>query len=185
MRASHRRLRCTLIQICKMGVMSLHHAHNKVVQSRPRPSLFQIKRMDPQQTALTCLEPTHQCRLCPHPPPPARAFCTPWCASRLTCSNCDPNNPNVWCSLGVLYYQLHQNRDALDAYTRAIKLDPHLCEVRALTRCVWNSGQAERQTNTRGSKFGVMQRFVRGRLAGESFQISPRRVVLVHGLERR
>ncbi|CAN0448261.1 unnamed protein product, partial [Hapterophycus canaliculatus] len=43
--------------------------------------------------------------------------------------NCDPNNPNVWCSLGVLYYQLHQNRDALDAYTRAIKLDPHLCEV--------------------------------------------------------
>jgi regulator of sirC expression with transglutaminase-like and TPR domain len=41
----------------------------------------------------------------------------------------DPNNPNVWCSLGVLYYQLQQNRDALDAYTRAIKLDPNLCEV--------------------------------------------------------
>lgn len=49
--------------------------------------------------------------------------------------NCDPNNPNVWCSLGVLYYQLHQNRDALDAYTRAIKLDPNLCEV----RCVFPS----------------------------------------------
>lgn len=48
----------------------------------------------------------------------------------LFASNCDPQNPNVWCSLGVLYYQLHQNRDALDAYTRAIKLDPHLCEVR-------------------------------------------------------
>ena len=43
--------------------------------------------------------------------------------------NADPNNPNVWCSLGVLYYQLQQNRDALDAYTRAIKLDPNLCEV--------------------------------------------------------
>ena len=56
--------------------------------------------------------------------------CTPGprCVLPL-CSNCDPNNPNVWCSLGVLYYQLHQNRDALDAYTRAIKLDPHLCEV--------------------------------------------------------
>lgn len=49
-------------------------------------------------------------------------------------SNCDPNNPNVWCSLGVLYYQLHQNRDALDAYTRAIKLDPNLCEVRRRRR---------------------------------------------------
>lgn len=54
-------------------------------------------------------------------------------------SNCDPQNPNVWCSLGVLYYQLHQNRDALDAYTRAIKLDPHLCEVRAAQQ-QWGGG---------------------------------------------
>lgn len=43
--------------------------------------------------------------------------------------NADPNNPNIWCSLGVLYYQLQQDRDALDAYTRAIKLDPSFCEV--------------------------------------------------------
>ena len=54
----------------------------------------------------------------------------------------DPNNPNVWCSLGVLYYQLQQNRDALDAYTRAIKLDPNFCEVyynvgTLYDRCVW------------------------------------------------
>lgn len=62
----------------------------------------------------------------------ARAFpLSPFGCAVLLSSvrNCDPNNPNVWCSLGVLYYQLHQNRDALDAYTRAIKLDPHLCEV--------------------------------------------------------
>lgn len=64
----------------------------------------------------------------------------------LSRSNCDPNNPNVWCSLGVLYYQLHQNRDALDAYTRAIKLDPHLCEV--CVSCVRTalSGQLCRMT---------------------------------------
>lgn len=65
-------------------------------------------------------------------PPRARLFLVhigPLSAPSCLCSNCDPNNPNVWCSLGVLYYQLHQNRDALDAYTRAIKLDPHLCEV--------------------------------------------------------
>ncbi|KAK9455505.1 hypothetical protein V1511DRAFT_521248 [Dipodascopsis uninucleata] len=32
----------------------------------------------------------------------------------------DGRNPTFWCSIGVLYYQINQYRDALDAYSRAI-----------------------------------------------------------------
>ncbi|RKP26306.1 hypothetical protein SYNPS1DRAFT_21908 [Syncephalis pseudoplumigaleata] len=38
-------------------------------------------------------------------------------------------NPTYWCSIGVLYYQINQYRDALDAYTRAIRLNPYISEV--------------------------------------------------------
>jgi general transcriptional corepressor CYC8 len=59
--------------------------------------------------------------------------------SRRQAVNADPTNPNVWCSLGVLYYQLQQHQDALDAYTRAIKLDPGLCEVWYNVGTLYNS----------------------------------------------
>lgn len=38
-------------------------------------------------------------------------------------------NPTFWCSIGVLYYQINQYRDALDAYSRAIRLNPFISEV--------------------------------------------------------
>lgn len=38
-------------------------------------------------------------------------------------------NPTFWCSIGVLYYQINQYRDALDAYSRAIRLNPYISEV--------------------------------------------------------
>ncbi|KAK9764594.1 glucose repression mediator protein [Basidiobolus ranarum] len=41
----------------------------------------------------------------------------------------DGRNPTFWCSIGVLYYQIHQYRDALDAYSRAIRLNPYISEV--------------------------------------------------------
>jgi general transcriptional corepressor CYC8 len=60
----------------------------------------------------------------------------------------DGRNPTFWCSIGVLYYQINQvflhipifqntifkyfvlkYRDALDAYSRAIRLNPYLSEV--------------------------------------------------------
>jgi tetratricopeptide (TPR) repeat protein len=41
----------------------------------------------------------------------------------------DGRNPTFWCSIGVLYYQINQYRYALDAYSRAIKLNPYLSEV--------------------------------------------------------
>jgi glucose repression mediator protein len=41
----------------------------------------------------------------------------------------DGRNPTYWCSIGVLYYQINQYRDALDAYTRAIRLNPYISEV--------------------------------------------------------
>jgi cytochrome c-type biogenesis protein CcmH/NrfG len=41
----------------------------------------------------------------------------------------DGRNPTFWCSIGVLYYQINQYRDALDAYSRAIRLNPWISEV--------------------------------------------------------
>jgi glucose repression mediator protein len=41
----------------------------------------------------------------------------------------DGRNPIFWCSIGVLYYQINQYRDALDAYSRAIRLNPFISEV--------------------------------------------------------
>lgn len=41
----------------------------------------------------------------------------------------DGKNPTFWCSIGVLYYQINQYRDALDAYSRAIRFNPYISEV--------------------------------------------------------
>lgn len=41
----------------------------------------------------------------------------------------DGRNPAFWCSIGVLYFQINQYRDALDAYSRAIRINPYISEV--------------------------------------------------------
>jgi tetratricopeptide (TPR) repeat protein len=41
----------------------------------------------------------------------------------------DSWNPTFWCSIGVLYFQINQYRDALDAYSRAIRINPYILEV--------------------------------------------------------
>ena len=41
----------------------------------------------------------------------------------------DGRNPTFWCSIGVLYFQINQFRDALDAYSRAIRINPYIPEV--------------------------------------------------------
>ncbi|KAJ7907032.1 hypothetical protein B0H13DRAFT_1879973 [Mycena leptocephala] len=41
----------------------------------------------------------------------------------------DGQNPTFWCSICVLYFQINQYRDALDAYSRAIRINPYLSEV--------------------------------------------------------
>ena len=41
----------------------------------------------------------------------------------------DADNATYWCSIGALYSELKQQRDALDAYSRAIALDGTLIEV--------------------------------------------------------
>lgn len=41
----------------------------------------------------------------------------------------DGRNPTFWCSIGVLYYQINQYPDALDAYGRALRLNPYIPEV--------------------------------------------------------
>jgi glucose repression mediator protein len=41
----------------------------------------------------------------------------------------DGRNPNFWCSIGVLYFTINQYPDALDAYGRAIRINPYIPEV--------------------------------------------------------
>ena len=45
----------------------------------------------------------------------------------------DGHNPTFWCSigvfLGVLYFRINQYRDALDAYSWAIRINPYILEV--------------------------------------------------------
>ena len=44
-------------------------------------------------------------------------------------SHRDEKNPTFWCSFGVLLFQLSQYHEALNAYSRAIRLNPGLSEV--------------------------------------------------------
>jgi hypothetical protein len=41
----------------------------------------------------------------------------------------DGKNPAFWCSIGVLYCNINQFHDSLDAYSRAIRINPYLAEV--------------------------------------------------------
>lgn len=41
----------------------------------------------------------------------------------------DGKNPAFWCSIGVLYYAIMQFHDSLDAYSRAIRINPYISEV--------------------------------------------------------
>ncbi|KAG1772535.1 hypothetical protein EV702DRAFT_1246495 [Suillus placidus] len=41
----------------------------------------------------------------------------------------DGRNPTCWCSIGALYFQINQFRDALDAYSHAIRINPYISEV--------------------------------------------------------
>lgn len=41
----------------------------------------------------------------------------------------DSKNPTFWCSIGLLYFQINQYRDALDAYSKAIRINPNISEV--------------------------------------------------------
>lgn len=41
----------------------------------------------------------------------------------------DVRNPVFWCSIGVLCYKINQYKDALDAYSYALALNPNLSEV--------------------------------------------------------
>ncbi|EUC54036.1 transcriptional corepressor Cyc8, putative [Rhizoctonia solani AG-3 Rhs1AP] len=42
---------------------------------------------------------------------------------------CNGRNPAFWRSIDVLYYNINQFRDILDAYSRAIRIDPYASEV--------------------------------------------------------
>ncbi|KAH8825975.1 hypothetical protein DL96DRAFT_1411621, partial [Flagelloscypha sp. PMI_526] len=42
---------------------------------------------------------------------------------------CDGWNPKFWCLIGVLYFQINQFCDALDAYSCAICINPYISEV--------------------------------------------------------
>jgi len=41
----------------------------------------------------------------------------------------DSRNPNLWCSIGLLYFQIKQFPDALDGYSHAIRINPYISEA--------------------------------------------------------
>ena len=43
--------------------------------------------------------------------------------------NLNPNDPELWCSLGVLYMSFAQYREALGMFARATRLDPKMAEA--------------------------------------------------------
>jgi len=38
----------------------------------------------------------------------------------------DGRDPTFWCSIGILYSQINRYRDALDSYSRAIRINPYI-----------------------------------------------------------
>jgi cytochrome c-type biogenesis protein CcmH/NrfG len=51
----------------------------------------------------------------------------------------DDRNPTLWCSIGVSYFQIDQYREALDAYSRAIRINPSIWEVWFNLGCLYES----------------------------------------------
>lgn len=43
--------------------------------------------------------------------------------------NLNPNDPQIWCSLGVLYYAFGQYKEALGVLTRSVKLCPTMADA--------------------------------------------------------
>ena len=41
----------------------------------------------------------------------------------------DGQNPTFWCCIGVLYFQINQFHDALNAYSRAIRINLYISEA--------------------------------------------------------
>jgi tetratricopeptide (TPR) repeat protein len=41
----------------------------------------------------------------------------------------DERNPTLWCSIGILYYKIGQYKEALDAYSKAIRFNPYMSAV--------------------------------------------------------
>lgn len=81
--------------------------------------------------------------------------------------NCDASDPNVWCSLGVLFYQLNQYLDALDAYSRAINLNPNICEVWYNVGTLYdtcNQTNDARDAYQKAAELGADAAFIRERL---------------------
>lgn len=73
----------------------------------------------------------------------------------------------MWCSLGVLFYQLNQYLDALDAYSRAINLNPNICEVWYNVGTLYdtcNQTNDARDAYQKAAELGADSTFIRERL---------------------
>ena len=101
-------------------------------------------------------------------------------------SNCDPSNPLLWCSLGILFYQLNEviiftiirfiyikfrklkYLDALDAYSRAITANPNITEVWYNVGILYDTCSQPNDAKDAYQKaleLGTNSQFVRDRLA--------------------
>jgi len=58
-----------------------------------------------------------------------QAKSTTRCTKLINNPSRNDRNPTFWNSIGVLYFQINQFHDALDAYLRAIRINPYISEV--------------------------------------------------------
>ena len=78
--------------------------------------------------------------------------------------NLNPNDPQVWCSLGVLYYAFGQYREALGMLARALRLDPKMADAWYNVGALYDMcDQAEdaQQAYLKANEFGLAERFAK------------------------
>lgn len=77
----------------------------------------------------------------------------------------DGRNPTFWYSVGCLYFQINQHRDALDAYMRAARLDPGnptITQRIQLLRSIQTNGEANDMPVSASAEPGANDDFVSG-----------------------
>ena len=79
-------------------------------------------------------------------------------------ANLNPNDPQVWCSLGVLYYSFGQYREALGMFSKAIKLDPNMSDAWYNVGALYDmcdQPEDAQKAYTKAKETGLAERFAR------------------------
>lgn len=83
--------------------------------------------------------------------------------------NLNPNDPQIWCSLGVLYYAFGQYREALGMLSRALKLDPSMSDAWYNVGALYDmcdQPEDAQQAYAKAKEHGLADRFSKAGLGG-------------------